>query len=136
MGQSTLDHCIVITMSFIAPLAELARNDLVQEKVMEAGRIFFSTSNVTINLLPALIAGALLLLLGLPLLALLFQPAADTSATGYGPPAEEYGAPSSSYGSAYSRSDEGYEEYRSLISDLIDTNGAASSVPEFELTKR
>merc|ERR1712210_388494 len=72
--QSLLDHCIVITMSFIAPLAELARNDLVQEKVMEAGRIFFSTSNVTINLLPALVAGALLLLLGLPLLALLFQP--------------------------------------------------------------
>ena len=35
---------------------------------------------------------------------LLLQPAADTSATGYGPPAEEYGAPSSSYGSAYSRS--------------------------------
>merc|ERR1712088_454844 len=99
--QSTLDHCIVITMSFIAPLAELARNDLVQEKVMEAGRIFFSTSNVTINLLPALVAGALLLLLGLPLLALLFQPAA------------EYGAPASTYGSpSYSRSDEGYEEFR------------------------
>ena len=35
---------------------------------------------------------------------LLLQPAADTSATGYGPPAEEYGAPSSSYVSAYSRS--------------------------------
>ena len=152
--------------------------------------LFSIFSNITINLLPALIAGALLLLLGLPLLALLFQvsivddvdgvvddsddgvgdggddvcdddapsllcpprsslsifqwlltsekfpwnpiseklniflefdfwtfehspwnlsflllqPAADTSATGYGPPAEEYGAPSSSYGSAYSRS--------------------------------
>ena len=31
--------------------------------------------------------------------------------------------------------DEGYEEYRSLLSDLIDSN-AAGSVPEFELTKR
>ena len=34
---------------------------------------FSISSNITINLLPALIAGALLLLLGLPLLALLFQ---------------------------------------------------------------
>ena len=72
---------------------------------MEAGRIFFSTSNVTINLLPALVAGALLLLLGLPLLALLFQPAAESTGSGYGAPAAEYGAPSSSYGSpSYSRS--------------------------------
>ena len=72
---------------------------------MEAGRIFFSTSNVTINLLPALVAGALLLLLGLPLLALLFQPAAESTGSGYGAPAAEYGAPASTYGSpSYSRS--------------------------------
>merc|ERR1712106_1081205 len=119
--------------SFLAPLFELAQDEVVKEKALEAAKQFFTNSNITINLLPALIAGALLLL-GLPLIALLFQPAADTSATGYGPPAEEYGAPSSSYGSAYSRSDEGYEEYRSLLSDLIDSN--AGSVPEFELTKR
>ena len=73
--------------------------------MVEAGRILFTTSNVTINLIPALIAGALLLLLGLPLLALLFQPAAETTGSGYGAPAAEYGAPSSSYGSpSYSRS--------------------------------
>merc|ERR1712012_221277 len=91
-------------MSFLAPLFDLAQDEVVKEKAVEAAKQFFANSNITINLLPALIAGALLLLLGLPLLALLFQPAADTSATGYGPPAEEYGAPSSSYGSAYSRS--------------------------------
>merc|ERR1719476_368852 len=101
-----------MAMSFLAPLFDLAQDEVVKEKAVEAAKQFFANSNITINLLPALIAGALLLLLGLPLLALLFQPAADTSATGYGPPAEEYGAPSSSYGSAYSRSDEGYEEYR------------------------
>ena len=106
---------------FSAPLFELAQDEVVKEKALEAAKQFFTNSNITINLLPALIAGALLLLLGLPLIALLFQviflvdinfsltsthlqPAADTSATGYGPPAEEYGAPSSSYGSAYSRS--------------------------------
>jgi len=126
---------MAMSASFLAPLFELAQDDVVKEKAMEAAKQFFANSNITINLLPALIAGALLLLLGLPLIALLFQPAADTSATGYGPPAEEYGAPSASYGSAYSRSDEGYEEYRSLLSDLIDSN-AAGSVPEFELTKR
>merc|ERR1719500_2732420 len=96
------------------------------EKALDAAKQFFTSSNITVNLLPALIAGALL--------PLLFQPAADTSASGYGPPAEEYGAPSAGYGQAYSRSDEGYEEYRSLLSDLIDSN--AGSVPEFELTKR
>jgi hypothetical protein len=123
---------MAMSASFLAPLFELAQDDVVKEKALEAAKQFFTNSNITINLLPALIAGALLLLLGLPLIALLFQPAADTSATGYGPPAEEYGAPSSSYGSAYSRS--GYEEYRSLLSDLIDSN--AGAVPEFELTKR
>jgi len=137
MGQSAtnISGCtMAMSASFLAPLFELAQDEVVKEKALEAAKQFFTNSNITINLLPALIAGALLLLLGLPLIALLFQPAADTSATGYGPPADEYGAPSSSYGSAYSRSDEGYEEYRSLLSDLIDSN--AGSVPEFELTKR
>merc|ERR1712080_708907 len=105
----------------------------VQEKLVEAGRILFTTSNVTINLIPALIAGALLLLLGLPLLALLFQPAAETSGS-YGAPAAEYGAPSSTYGSpSYSRSDEGYEEFRALFTGLLDSDPAA---PSSELSKR
>merc|ERR1712053_33916 len=76
-----------MAMSFLAPLFDLAQDEVVKEKALEAAKQFFTNSNITINLLPALIAGALLLLLGLPLLALLFQPAADTSATGYGPPA-------------------------------------------------
>ena len=71
--------------------------------MVEAGRILFTTSNVTINLIPALIAGALLLLLGLPLLALLFQPAGAES-SGYGAPAAEYGAPAPAYGAPEYRS--------------------------------
>ena len=77
---------------------------MVQEKVLEAGRIFFTSSAVTINLLPIIAAAGLALILGLPLLALLFQPAADTADTGYGAPPAEYGAPAAEYGApAYSR---------------------------------
>merc|ERR1712183_104549 len=120
-------HAMVSTQSFIAPLIELARDESVQSKVLDVARQFFSNSNITINLIPALIAGGLLLLL-LPLLFLFLAPADDGGASGYGAPAAEYGAPSSSYGY---RADEGYEEgsYRSLLTDLLDSN-AASSKPE------
>lgn len=83
----------------------------MREKVLETGRIFFSNSNLTINLLPAIAALALGLVLGIPLLALLFQPAADTADTGYGAPAAEYGAPASSYGAPSSSYD---AQYRSV----------------------
>merc|ERR1712141_670744 len=84
MGQSAtnISGCtMAMSASFLAPLFELAQDEVVKEKALEAAKQFFTNSNITINLLPALIAGALLLLLGLPLIALLFQPAADTSAT-------------------------------------------------------
>ena len=79
-----------------APLLELAQDESVQSKVLDVARQFFSNSNITINLIPALIAGGLLLLL-LPLLFLFLAPA-DDAGSGYGAPAAEYGAPSSSYG--------------------------------------
>merc|ERR1712183_647647 len=56
-------HAMVSTQSFIAPLIELARDESVQSKVLDVARQFFSNSNITINLIPALIAGGLLLLL-------------------------------------------------------------------------
>merc|ERR1711990_1218770 len=126
-SQHRTCHAMVSTQSFIAPLLELARDESVQTKVLDVARQFFSNSNITINLLPALIAAGLLLLL-LPLLFLFLAPADDGGASGYGAPAAEYGAPSSSYGY---RADEGYEEgsYRSLLTDLLDSN-AASSKPE------
>merc|ERR1711899_448071 len=131
-SQHRTCHAMVSTQSFIAPLLELARDESVQTKVLDVARQFFSNSNIT--LLPALIAAGLLLLL-LPLLFLFLAPADDGGASGYGAPAAEYGAPSSSYGAPSSsygyRSDEGYEEgsYRSLLTDLLDSN-AASSKPE------
>merc|ERR1712106_263646 len=132
MGQSSANiartHAMVSTQSFIAPLLELARDESVQSKVLDVARQFFSNSNITINLIPALIAGGLLLLL-LLLLFLFLAPAEDAGGSGYGAPAAAYGAPESSYGY---RADEGYEEagsYRSLLTDLLDSN-AASSKPE------
>merc|ERR1711962_1927559 len=122
----------------IAPLMELMQNDFVQEKASEAAKLFFTSDTVTINLIPALVASALAALLLIPLLALLFQPGGcgDNGGTSYGAPVSEYGAPASSYGAPEYRSDtEGYEEFRSLFTNLLDSS-AAGSTPHFELTKR
>merc|ERR1711910_130390 len=75
----------------IGHLMELGKDEAVQERVLEVVRQFFSNSNITVNLLPALIIGGLLLL-GLPLLLLFFPGllgGGSTDATGRG-----YGAPS------------------------------------------
>ena len=85
-----------------APLLELAQDEKVRSKIEEAGKLFFSSDTVTINLIPVLIGAALLGLLLIPLFALLFQPAAET--TEYGPPVSEYGAPSAGYGAPEYRS--------------------------------
>merc|ERR1712080_300252 len=114
---------IMSALSFIAPILDLAQNDFVQSKVEEAAKLFYNNANVTINLVPALVGGGLLLLLLVPLLALLFQPAGAES-SGYGAPAPAYGAPEY-------RSDEGYEDFRALFTNLLD-----SDQPQFELTKR
>jgi len=125
-----LSH-IMSALNFIAPILDLAQNDFVQSKVEEAAKLFYNNANVTINLVPALVGGGLLLLLLVPLLALLFQPAAESS--GYGAPAAEYGAPAPAYGAPEYRSDEGYEDFRALFTNLLDYDAAS---PQFELTKR
>jgi len=120
----------ISTMAYIAPLLELAQNEMVQSKIEEAGKLFFSSDTVTVNLIPVLVGAALLGLLLIPLFALLFQPAAET--TGYGPPVSEYGAPSAGYGAPEYRSGQGYEEFRSLFTNLLDSTDTSQS----ELTKR
>merc|ERR1712062_8657 len=122
---------IMSALSFIAPILDIAQNDFVQSKVEEAAKLFYNNANVTINLVPALVGGGLLLLLLIPLLALLFQPVAESS--GYGAPAAEYGAPAPAYGAPEYRSDEGYEDFRALFTNLLDSDSAS---PQFELTKR
>ena len=79
--------------------------------------MFYNNANVTINLVPALVGGGLLLLLLVPLLALLFQPA-EAGASGYGAPAAEYGAPAPAYGAP---------EYRS-VSNSIGPNHSCPSI--------
>jgi len=102
-----------MSVSFIAPLLELAQNEMVVSKIEEAGKLFFSSDTVTINLVPVLIGLGLLCLLLVPLFTLLNHTTAD--ATGYGHPVSEYGAPSAGYGAPEYRSDELYDEFRSLL---------------------
>jgi len=132
-------------MALLGQLMELGKDEAVQEKVLEVARQFFSNSNITVNLLPALIAGGLLLL-AIPLLLLFFPGllggggATDTTGTGYGAPsygapAAEYGAPESSYGapsSGYGRQDSGYAEYRSL-SDSLELGAGKEAALEHKL---
>merc|ERR1712106_539237 len=136
-------------MAILSPVMDLVQNAFVQEKVEEAAKLFFTSDSVSINLLTGLIVGALLLLLLIPLLALLFQPAASGGATGYGAPEETYGAPYPEYGAPeetygapspgygapgyrYINSDASWEDFKSLLSNLLSTKnvGAENSLTE------
>jgi len=131
-------------MELLGQLMELGQDEAVQEKVMEVARQFFGNSNITVNLLPALIAGGLLLLaipLALALFPGLFGGGGSTDATGsgygapsYGAPDAGYGAPDAGYGapsSGYGRQDSGYEEYRSL-SDSLEVGASSGQEAAFE----
>merc|ERR1712128_157688 len=127
---------IMSAMAILSPVMDLVQNAFVQEKVEEAAKLFFTSDSVSINLLPGLIVGALLVLLLIPLLALLFQPTASGGSTGYGAPEETYGAPSSGYGAPEYRSsnrDASWEDFKSLFSNLL---SAKDSGAEYSLTKR
>jgi len=126
-------------MALLGQLVELSKDEAVQSRVMEVARQFFANSNITVNLLPALIAGGLLLL-AIPLLLLFFPGllgGGSTDATGsgygapsYGAPDAGYGAPEAGYGApsdGYGRQDYGgYEEYRSLSDSLELGNNEAA----------
>merc|ERR1712051_715903 len=92
-------------------LMDLWNTPGVAEKVEETARVYFANSILTINLIPALLVGALLLfllppLLGLPILnGLLGGGGGGASygsnleiSDGYGAPSPSYGAPEPSYG--------------------------------------
>merc|ERR1712243_391100 len=92
----------IMSLSYIAPLLELAQNEMVQSKIEEAAKLFYSSDTVTVNLIPVIVAAGLLALLAIPLLALYFQPHEEEYSYGTG-----YGG---GYGVSEYRSDEGYEE--------------------------
>merc|ERR1712186_241245 len=91
-------------------LVDLWHTPGVQEKIEESARVFFSNSILTVNLIPALLVGALLLfllpfLLGLPILNGLGGGGGSASygsnlevSDDYGAPSSSYGAPEASYG--------------------------------------
>merc|ERR1712062_273148 len=92
-------------------LMDLWNTPGVAEKLEETARVYFANSILTINLIPALLVGALLLfllppLLGFPILnGLLGGLGGGASygsnleiSDGYGAPSSSYGAPEASYG--------------------------------------
>jgi len=148
-------------MSYLAPIFDFSQSEEGQ-KLFAVARQFFGNSNITVNLLPALLLGGLLLL-GLPLLLGLFpglfggttgsgtnyQVYGDSG--GYGAPSDSYGgggggggssyaAPSSSYDARSSydyRADESYEgEYRALQDNLLAAQNDNLEDRDGELGKR
>ena len=102
--------------NLLTPIYDLLQDDVVREKVEESARVFFSNSNLTINLIPALIIGALgllflLPLLGIPILDILGGMMSDVVG-GHG---GGYSAPSTGYGYV-ARGDTTY--YDQTIADL------------------
>merc|ERR1712241_1067944 len=102
--------------NLLTPIFDMLQDEVVREKVEESARVFFSNSNLTINLIPALIIGALgllflLPLLGIPILDILGGMMSDVVG-GHG---GGYSAPSTGYGYV-ARGDTSY--YDQTIVDL------------------
>merc|ERR1711997_1332940 len=139
-------------LAFLDPLRELLDNDEAVEKAEAVVRGFFSNSNVTVNLIPAILAGLgallfLLPLLGIPILDVLFgaMTGASTGA-GYsssisygGSTGAGYAAPSSGYGAYSARSGEGVEltpEQKALFPELTDLRQQIENLQESEKSLR
>merc|ERR1711981_1141624 len=119
-------------------LMELWNTPGVAEKVEETARVYFANSILTINLIPALLVGALLLfllppLLGLPILNGLLGGTGGGGggasygsnleiSDGYGAPSSSYGAPEPSYGApAPSYDAPASNSYDAPVSNSYDT---------------
>merc|ERR1711971_16391 len=151
MGTVNLHQCMghFMAMASLGPLlSELAGDEYVQEKVLETARQFFSNGDLTVSLWPSFVVGGLFLLLAFPLLGFLFGDSAGSTGSGYGAPEPSYGAPEPSYGApepsygapsssyGFRRSDPGYDEaeYRTVYSDVMDSQSGSSS--HYEVDQR
>merc|ERR1712212_721204 len=138
-------------LAFLDPLRELLDNDEAVEKAEAVVRGFFSNSNVTVNLIPAILAGLgallfLLPLLGIPILDVLFGAMTGASTGGYGSSVSYggstgagYAAPSSGYGAYSARSGEGVEltpEQQALFPELTDLRQQIENLQESEKSLR
>merc|ERR1712045_99456 len=95
--------------NLLTPIYDLLQDEVVREKLEDSARVFFSNSNLTINLIPALIIGTLGLLFLLPLLDILGGMMSDVVG------GHAYSAPSTGYGYV-ARGDTTY--YDQTIADL------------------
>merc|ERR1712212_1357638 len=128
-GATAMDH-----LAFLDPLRELFDNDEAVEKAEAVVRGFFSNSNVTVNLIPAILAGLgallfLLPLLGIPILDVLFGAMTGAST----------GAGYSSSISYSARSGEGVEltpEQKALFPELTDLRQQIENLQESEKSLR
>merc|ERR1719225_1231945 len=140
-------------LAFLDPIRRLLENEEAVEKAEAVVRGFFSNSNVTVNLIPAILAGLgallfLLPLIGIPILDIIFgaMTGASTGAgyssnvsygastTGAG-----YAAPSSGYGAYSARSGEGVEltpEQKALFPELTDLRQQIENLQESEKSLR
>merc|ERR1719210_1275479 len=117
--------------SLLQPLIDMIEEPSLRDLAQETARIYYQGDNgVTINLIPSVIIGLLLLLgllklAGLPILASFGLGSAATGGSGYGAPSAGYGAPDAGYGApsdgygapsydSYARS----AEYNSTIAGL------------------
>merc|ERR1711990_591378 len=145
------------SLSFLAPLMELAKDEEVKDKVLEVAKTFFSSSTVTVNVLPAIALAAVSVFLAVGIVGLVAPDlipgglpragsssnvanyrAPSTPAAGYGggsptseyvEPESEYATPSAdpspSYDSEY-RSANGFNEFRSLLTNVLDGSSRLS----------
>merc|ERR1712233_24948 len=118
--QTTMAQTVSLdAYSLLKPFMELIEDPETRENVEETARIYFTGTGVTVNLIPSLIIGLLLLigllkLLGLPILASFGLPGLSGGGdAGYGAPSGGYGEPSGGY-DAYARGD----YFDSTVSDL------------------
>merc|ERR1719429_1067708 len=116
-------------LSLLQPFMDLIEDDFLREKVEDTARVYFTSPNFTVNLIPAIIIGLLLLigllkLLGLPILASFGLDGIGGSGDG------GYGAPSSGYGQAYARGDcfdSTVADLQEQINQLVASNEALTN---------
>merc|ERR1712140_43120 len=78
----------------VSVLKGALQNEAIVEKVLETGRVFFTSAGFTVNAFPLLLYSLVSLALIAPFLLNLLE----APEVGYGAPTEEYGAPTSEYG--------------------------------------
>ena len=123
-------------LALLEPFINLIDNEEIKETVREKARIYYTGTDVTINMIPAIIIGLLALLgllvtLGIPILSMFGLGGDEGGEGGYGAPTGGYGEPATGYGRAYaSRSGEAYEQ------TVADLQAQAAQLQESELNLR